>query len=135
MHQSRASPRRLKDARAVAVAARKTGRLKPGEAMPQPLIVSIPHSLGRKEAVRRIKTGLELAKSRFGKIFVVQEEVWSDDKLQFRVAALGQLAAGTIDVADDSARLEVALPWLLAKVAENLQQAIQRQGTVMLEKK
>jgi hypothetical protein len=103
--------------------------------MPQPLIVSIPHSLGRKEAVRRIKTGLELAKSRFGKILTVQEEVWSDNKLQFRVAALGQLESGTIDVADDSARLEVALPWLLAKVAENLQQAIQRQGTVMLEKK
>jgi hypothetical protein len=103
--------------------------------MPQPLIVSIPHSLGKREAVRRIKTGLELAKNRFGKIFVVQEEVWSDDKLQFRVAALGQLATGTIDVGDDSARLEIVLPWLLAKAAENLQQAIRRQGAVMLEKK
>jgi hypothetical protein len=32
-------------------------------------------------------------------------------------------------------RLEVTLPWLLAKLAENLTPAIRKEGTLMLEKK
>ena len=31
--------------------------------MTKPLVVSIPHSLGREEAVRRLKTGLSRAAS------------------------------------------------------------------------
>jgi hypothetical protein len=103
--------------------------------MPQPLVVSIPHNLGKQEAIRRITAGLEIVKSKFGKVLLVQEETWSGDELRFRVAALGQFANGRIDIADDHARLEVALPWLLAKAADGIQRAIQRQGTVMLEKK
>jgi hypothetical protein len=68
-------------------------------------------------------------------VFAVQEEIWSGDRLQFRVSALAQVASGTIDVADDHVRLEVTLPWLLAKLAEAIQPAIKKQGTLMLEKK
>jgi hypothetical protein len=32
-------------------------------------------------------------------------------------------------------RLEVVLPWLLAKVAETIQPLIRKEGTLMLEKK
>jgi Putative polyhydroxyalkanoic acid system protein (PHA_gran_rgn) len=102
--------------------------------VPQPLIISVPHSLGKHEAVRRIKVGLEIVKSKFGNVLSVQQEDWSGDTLQFRIAALGQTAIGTIEVYDDTARLEVALPWLLAKAADEIQRTIQRQGTLMLEK-
>ena len=103
--------------------------------MPQPLIVSLPHNLGKDEAIRRIKSGLATVEAQFGRLLSVQEQGWQDERLNFRVAALGQAASGTIDVADDHVRLEVTLPWLLAKAAEQIQRAVQRQGTALLEKK
>jgi hypothetical protein len=83
--------------------------------MPPPLIVSIPHRLGQAEATRRLKSGLETARTKLGQVFAVEEETWTDSHLQFRVRALGQAASGTIDIAEDHARLEVSLPWPLSR--------------------
>src|SRR5262245_55968216 len=103
--------------------------------MSQPLIVSIPHRLGKEEALRRLKAGLGSVRTSYGQVLAVQEEIWSGDHLQFRVSALGQVAFGGIDVADDHVRLEVTLPWLLAKIAEKITPAIRKEGTLLLEKK
>jgi hypothetical protein len=103
--------------------------------MSRPVTVSIPHRLGREEAVRRLKSGLGSARSGYAHLMAVQEETWTGDHLQFRVSALGQSASGTIDVADDHVRLEVTLPWLLARLAEKIVPAVQKQGTLLLEKK
>ncbi|MFY9696276.1 MAG: polyhydroxyalkanoic acid synthase, partial [Xanthobacteraceae bacterium] len=65
--------------------------------MSKPLVVSIPHHLGKDEAVRRLKSGLGSVRTSYGHLFNVQEETWSDNRLQFRVSALGQAASGTID--------------------------------------
>jgi hypothetical protein len=103
--------------------------------MTAPLVVSIPHRLGKQEAVRRLKTGLGQARTNFGHLISLDEEVWNGDNLTFRVRALGQSANGTIDVAEDHLRLEVSLPWLLAKLSERLIPAIRKEGTLLLEKK
>jgi hypothetical protein len=101
----------------------------------RPLIVSIPHRLGREEATRRIKSGLTAARTNYSALLTIHEETWSGDRLAFNLSALGQSAVGFIDVADDHVRLEVALPWLLAVVAEKFTPAIRKEGTLMLEKK
>jgi hypothetical protein len=103
--------------------------------MTKPLIVSIPHRLGRDEAVRRLKAGLGQVRTKFGAHLHILEETWSDAHLNFRVSALSQVADGSLDVADDHVRMEVRLPWLLAKVVEKIQPLIQKQGQLMLEKK
>jgi hypothetical protein len=103
--------------------------------MAAPLVISIPHRLGKQEALRRLRDGLGNAGASFSHLFSIQEQTWTGDHLQFRVSALGQSANGTIDVADDSVRLEVFLPWLLAKLAETLQPLIRKEGTLLLEKK
>jgi hypothetical protein len=103
--------------------------------MSKPLVVSIPHRLGKDEAVRRLKSGLGNAQAKFGHLFTVQEETWTGNRLQFRVSALGQVASGNIDVADDHVNLEVFLPWLLAKVAQAIQPLVRKEGTLLLEKK
>jgi hypothetical protein len=90
--------------------------------MSKPLIVSIPHRFGKKEAVRRLKSGLGRVRTNFIQVFNVREEIWTGDRLQFQMSALGQVASGTIDVDHDHLRLEVTLPWLLAKFAEMLEQ-------------
>jgi Putative polyhydroxyalkanoic acid system protein (PHA_gran_rgn) len=101
----------------------------------KPLIVSIPHRLGREEAGRRIKSGLTAARTNYSAFLTINEETWSGDRLAFNLSALGQRAVGFIDVADDHVRLEVELPWLLAVIAEKLTPAIRKEGTLMLEKK
>jgi hypothetical protein len=103
--------------------------------MSKSLVVSIPHRLGREEALRRLKNGLGQAGANFGHLFTVEEETWIDSHLQFRIRALGQTASGSIDVADEHVRLEVFLPWLLAKLVERLQPLIRKEGTLLLEKK
>ena len=44
-------------------------------------------------------------------------------------------ASGAIDVQDDHIRLEVVLPWLLARLANKIQPAIRASGALMLAKK
>jgi len=82
--------------------------------MSAPLIVSIPHRLGKAEAARRLKGGLSRAAASFP-IVTVDEERWDGDQMFFRVRALGQAASGNIDVAEDHVRVEVVLPWLLQR--------------------
>jgi Putative polyhydroxyalkanoic acid system protein (PHA_gran_rgn) len=103
--------------------------------MSKPLFVSIPHHLGKDEAVRRLQAGLSGARTHFSHLFTVQDETWTDNHLEFRVSALGQVVSGTIDVLDESVNLQVVLPWLLAKIAAAIQPLIRKEGTLMLEKK
>jgi hypothetical protein len=102
--------------------------------MSAPLIVSIPHRLGRAEATRRLKAGLTRAASSIP-VLQVDEERWDGDRMMFRVRALGQAASGHIDVADDHVRLEVTLPWLLQRFAEVAQLAIKHRGNLLLTKR
>jgi Putative polyhydroxyalkanoic acid system protein (PHA_gran_rgn) len=103
--------------------------------MSEPLVVSIPHRLGKDEALRRLKTGLAEVGTRFGHLFSVREQTWTGDHLRFEVSALGQVASGSLDVAEDYVRLEVLLPWLLAKLVGTIQPLIRKEGTLLLEKK
>jgi Putative polyhydroxyalkanoic acid system protein (PHA_gran_rgn) len=101
--------------------------------MSVPLVVSIPHRLGREEARRRLRGGLSRAAASVP-VLSVDEERWDGDHMNFRVRALGQAAAGHIDVADDHVRLEVVLPWLLQRFAQLAQAVIRDRGTLLLTK-
>ena len=102
--------------------------------MSAPLIVSIPHSLGRDEAMRRLKTGLSRAAASVP-VLSVDEERWDDNRMNFRVRALGQVAAGQVEVEEAYVRVEVTLPWLLQRFAEVAQAAIQKHGQLLLTKR
>ncbi|WP_375411573.1 polyhydroxyalkanoic acid system family protein [uncultured Bradyrhizobium sp.] len=102
--------------------------------MPAPLVISIPHRLGREEARRRLQAGLTRAASSLP-MLKVDEETWSGDRMVFRVRALGQAAAGHVEVEDDHVRVEVKLPWLLQRFAETAQAAIQNRGRLLLTKR
>jgi len=102
--------------------------------MSAPLVVSIPHRLGREEATRRLKAGLTRAATSIP-VLNVDEERWEDHRMIFRVRALGQVAAGHLDIEDDHVRLEVMLPWLLQRFAEAAQVAIRNRGKLLLTKR
>jgi hypothetical protein len=102
--------------------------------MSAPLVVSIPHRLGREEACRRLKTGLTRAAASLP-VLKVDEERWDGDRMIFRVRALGQAATGHVDVGDDQVRVEVTLPWLLQRFAEVAQATIKNRGGLLLTKR
>jgi hypothetical protein len=103
--------------------------------MPEPLVVVIPHRLGKDEALRRIKDGVGRARTEFAALLTIEQEAWTGDRLSFSVKALSQRASGFIDVYDGAVRLEVTLPWLLAHFAHAAQRVIGQKGQLMLEKK
>ena len=103
--------------------------------MSEPLVVMIPHRLGKAEALARIKAGLGRAEAEFARLVTFEQQQWEGDRLSFRVAALGQRASGVLDVYEHAVRLEVTLPWLLAKFAHAAQRVIGQKGQLMLEKK
>jgi hypothetical protein len=102
--------------------------------MSAPLVVSIPHRLGREEASRRLRGGLARAAASVP-VLSVDEERWEGDRMFFRVRAIGQAAPGQIDVADDHVRVEVTLPLLLQRFAQMAQAAIRQRGQLLLTKK
>jgi hypothetical protein len=103
--------------------------------MRETITVTIPHRLGKEEALRRIKNGIGEARITFASVLAIKEETWSGDTLAFRVSALAQEVAGTVAIAEDRVKLDVELPWLLAKLAKVITPAIKKEGTLMLEKK
>ena len=82
--------------------------------MSEPLVITISHKLGKEEALRRIKPALGSASKNFP-VLNVDEETWSGDRLDFMVRAIDQVAAGNVQVGDDTVRLEVMMPWLLLR--------------------
>jgi hypothetical protein len=99
-----------------------------------PVVITISHTLGKEEVLRRLRPALGQAAHTFP-VIKVEQEVWSGDRMDFRVRSLGQAITGTVQVLDDSVRLEVSLPWLLAKFANALQRTIAQKGRILLEKK
>lgn len=101
--------------------------------MSAPLVVSIPHRLGREEAARRLKSGLGRAAASIP-VMQVEEERWDGDRMSFRIRALGQVASGNVDVGEEQVRVEVVLPWLLQRFAEMAQATIRKRGQLLLTK-
>ena len=102
--------------------------------MSEPLVVIIPHKLGKEDALRRVQPALGKAAQSFPTL-QVEEENWTGDTMSFRVCALGQIASGNVQVGDASVRLEVTLSWLLHKFAEAVQKTIAGRGRILLEQK
>ena len=97
--------------------------------------VVVAHHLGKVEATRRLKDGLGRANGHLGAMIAIEDETWQGDTLHFRMRALGQAATARIEVLEDALRIEVSLPWLLAKAAKSLLPILRKETTLLLEKK
>lgn len=103
--------------------------------MSKPLVVTVPHQLGRVEARRRLEEGVTSLKAKFGDKVSSIDERWSGDRLDIDVKALGQSVAAVLEVTEEHVQVEVQLPWMLAMIAERAKGLIQKEGRVLLEKK
>ena len=103
--------------------------------MSDTVTVTIDHRLGKVEAVRRLKAGLARSSGHLGAMIAIEEETWQGDTLRFRMRAFGQTAAASIEALEDALRIEVSLPWLLAKAANSLLPILRREATRLLDNK
>jgi hypothetical protein len=102
--------------------------------MTQPLLISIPHRLGRAEAKRRLDAGVARLRPELARYVGALDLDWEGDRLNFRARALAQTITGRLDVLDDSVRLEIDLPWLLRLLAPALTRQIRGRGHDLLER-
>lgn len=103
--------------------------------MAKPVVVNIPHDLGRDEARRRLQDGFGRIRDQINSFGLSFQERWEGDRLHFDGGRFGQKIAGRVDVLQDSVRIEVDLPWILAGIAEKLQGRVQNEGRLLLAKK
>ncbi|MFA5901919.1 MAG: polyhydroxyalkanoic acid system family protein [Hyphomicrobium sp.] len=101
--------------------------------MAAPVVVSIPHSLGKAEAMSRLQSGLQGLPA--SGVLNLEQQPWVGNKMPFVVRALGQAVPGSLEVEDDAVRLEVMLPPLLRKLWEPLKATLVGRAKLLLEKK
>ena len=102
--------------------------------MSEPLVITISHKLGKEEALRRIKPALGKASENFPVLRWKRRRGPATGWIS-GLRAIGQAAAGNVQVTDDAVRLEVTLPWLLHKFGQAVQRTIEGRGRILLEKK
>ncbi len=100
--------------------------------MSDPVIITVPHRLGKDEAIRRLRSGLASANLPF---VTIDREVWNGDLLEFSLSAMGQKASGTALVLADGVRLTLVLPWLLQRFAELAGGTLASRTKLLLDKK
>ena len=103
--------------------------------MSETVTATVSHRLGKVEAVRRLKDGLARTNGHLGAMISIEQETWQGDTLHFRMRALGQTVAASIEVLEDALRIEVSLPWLLAKASRRLLPILRKETTLLLEEK
>ena len=82
--------------------------------MPQSIVITVPHNLGADAAKQRIAERIELLRTTYVDKLAKSDIVWTGNRADLRVDALGQSMSAQIDVMPDSVRIEAQLPWLLA---------------------
>jgi putative polyhydroxyalkanoate system protein len=99
--------------------------------MSKPVVVSIPHELGRAEARRRIDEGVDRLTGQIGAVGELKRS-WQGDTLHFSLQAIGQTITGTIGIAERDVRLEVQLPGIFAMIANKVKGRLRDEGQLLL---
>lgn len=90
----------------------------------------VSHTLGKAEALKRVKAAPEEFRNEFGAAISNFQEAWNGDSGTFSWEAQGFQISGTIRVNDHTVVAECSLPWALLF----FQNAIARMARERLEK-
>lgn len=102
--------------------------------MGTPVVVDIPHSLGREEARRRIADGIGKLPGYLPKGAEVAPR-WAGDRLDIVVTLGDARIEGRLDVRDAHVHVEFALPGMFGLLAGPITAALREKGGALLEDK
>ncbi|MEW4448884.1 polyhydroxyalkanoic acid system family protein [Qipengyuania sp. JC766] len=95
--------------------------------------VAIPHDLPRDEVRRRMNERTpDLGKYIPGGMADVKTEWLTQDRMQMRVAAMGQTVAGHVDIEDTQLVFQLDLPPALSFFAPVVEKAVRANGEKLL---
>lgn len=96
------------------------------------ITITVPHDLGVETAKKRLAERIEALQREYVDKVAKSEVTWAGDVATIRVAAIGQTATAQMTVLADLVRIEVQLPWLLAKLSGALQGFISQNANDVL---
>jgi len=102
-------------------------------AMSNTITITVPHDLGVEAAKKRLSERMEALQREYVDKFGRSEVTWAGDVATVRVSAIGQTAMGQITVLPGLVRIEVQLPWLLAKLAGRVQTVLSHNANDVLK--
>lgn len=100
--------------------------------MANTITVTVPHNLGVETAKKRLEERIVALQREYVDKVAKSDVTWSGDVATIHVAALGQTATAQMTVLADMVRIEVQLPWLLAKLSGGLQSFISHNANDVL---
>ena len=105
--------------------------------MATPIIIDIPHNLGRDEARCRMAAGIgKLASHIPGGAATVTHSWPSPDQLSMTVTTMGVEVPCTVDAQDTRLRVTLQLPAMLGLMSGPIKAIVQKQGErLLLDKK
>lgn len=104
--------------------------------MSKPLTVTIPHQLGKAEALKRIEEGFgRIEQQLAGGTAAKVDKSWAGDTMNFSAVAMGQTITGAVHVHDQEIKLDVVLPGILGMLAGKVRDKVQKEGQLLLEKR
>ena len=101
--------------------------------MRKPIVVTVPHRLGREEAKRRLIDGLQDVGEQIASSHASLDYCWDKYRINFGVTAMRQRLEGHTDVEDELIRISIRLPVLLYMLADPIAGRVER-GTERLLK-
>jgi hypothetical protein len=98
--------------------------------MGQTIVVNVPHNLGKVEAKRRIQEGFgsmqQLKDGGLPGVFSFEKR-WDGDQFHFEAGGLGQKISAMLEIVEDSVKINIEVPNLLAGIAEVIKGAVTKQ--------
>jgi Putative polyhydroxyalkanoic acid system protein (PHA_gran_rgn) len=106
--------------------------MEPAAAMPEPVIVTVSHELGKEGARQRIEAAMGRIRKELSPFASSIEDRWTGDRLDLRLVALGQTVTASLEAMERIVRIEVLLPGLLGVLAGRIAGRIRDDGTKLL---
>jgi hypothetical protein len=85
--------------------------------MASPIVIDIPHNLGRDEAKRRMNAGIDKIARHIPGGGEVSATWPAEDRMTMVIAAMGQKVTADLDVEEALVRVQLAVPMMLSFMA------------------
>lgn len=94
--------------------------------------ITIPHTLGKTEALNRLQGMLASVKENYGSQVSDLEENWTDQGGTFSFKAMGFKISGELAVSDDNVRIDAEFPWAAKPFQSTIETAIRERAERLL---
>lgn len=94
------------------------------------LSLAVDHTLGKEEALNRLKAKLEKARARFGEQVSDLEESWEGDTFHVSFSTYGMKVKSAVAVEDSTVRADIDLPFAAmmfkGKIEKEIRDSLER---------